>query len=144
MRARGWLAGYSVGNDSPKAGVPVASAFSFDTGVQVTSAWRLVTLSGAVTNGTLSNPRVGDDNGGKQLQARVTVRPSPGLEIGSSFARGSFVSRTVLRAFDPPPSDSFVQQSTVIIQDGAKDFSSVILHRHRPVPHRVTWVSLRT
>ena len=111
MRARGWLAGYSIGNDSPKAGVPVASAFSFDTGVQVTSAWRAVTLSGAVTNGTLSNPRVADDNGGKQVQTRVTVRPSPGLEIGSSFARGAFVSRTVVRAFDPPPSDSFVQQA---------------------------------
>jgi hypothetical protein len=111
MRARGWLAGYSVGNDSLKAGVPVATAFSFDTGIQVTSAWQAVTLSGAVTNGTLSNPRVADDNGGKQLQARVTVRPSPGLEIGSSFARGAFVSRAVAHTFDPPPSDSFVQQA---------------------------------
>ena len=111
MRARGWLTGYSVGNTSLKAGVPVASAFSFDTGVQVTSAWRLVTVSGAVTNGTLSNPRVADDNGGKQVQARVTVRPSPGLEIGSSFERGAFVSRTVVRSFDPPPGDSFVQQA---------------------------------
>ena len=89
----------------------MASAFSFDTGVQVTSAWRLVTLSGAVTSGTLSNPRVADDNGGKQVQTRVTVRPSPGLELGSSFARGAFVSRTVLHAFDPPPADSLVQQA---------------------------------
>lgn len=111
MRARGWLAGYSVGNSSLKAGVPVASAFSFDTGVQVTSAWRAVTLSGAVTNGTLSNPRVSDDNDGKQVQARVTVRPAGGLEIGSSFARGAFASRTVTRTFDPPSSDSFVQQA---------------------------------
>jgi hypothetical protein len=111
MRARGWLAGYSIGNDSLKAGVPVASASSFDTGVQVTSAWRVLTLSGAVTNGTLSNPRVADDNGGKQMQARATVRPAPGLEIGTSFARGAFVSRSVLRALAPASSDSFVQQA---------------------------------
>jgi hypothetical protein len=91
--------------------VPVASAFSFDTGVQVTSAWRRITLSGAVTSGTLSNPRVADDNGGKQVQARVTVRPAPGLELGSSFARGAFVSRAVLRSVNPPLSDSFVQQA---------------------------------
>jgi hypothetical protein len=111
MRARGWLAGYSVGNASLTAGVPVASAFSFDTGVQVTSAWRRITLSGAVTSGTLSNPRVADDNGGKQVQARVTIRPAPGLEIGSSFARGAFVSRAVLRSLDQPLTDSFVQQA---------------------------------
>src|SRR5581483_286513 len=35
MRGRGWLANYSIGNLAPDRGVPLVSAFSWDTGVQV-------------------------------------------------------------------------------------------------------------
>ena len=35
MRGRGWLSNFSIGNLAPDRGVPLASAFRWDTGVQV-------------------------------------------------------------------------------------------------------------
>src|SRR5262249_8298259 len=35
MRARGWLSNFSIGNVAPGPGVPLVSAFRWDTGVQV-------------------------------------------------------------------------------------------------------------
>lgn len=93
MRGRGWLSAYTIGDRTPGRGVPLVSAFTFDTGVQVTTGWRMVEVTGSVTNGTLSNPRVTDDNAGKQVAVRISVTPAAGLVMGSSFARGPFVSR---------------------------------------------------
>ena len=64
-----------------------------------------------MTNGTLSHPLVADDNGGKQLAGRVTVRAAAGLELGASFARGQFVSEGALRALDLDEGHHFVQQA---------------------------------
>ena len=71
MRARGWGSSFPIGSQAPGPGVPLISAFQWDTGVQ--ASWRTgsVELAGSVTNGTLSNPRVRDDNGGKQFAGRV-------------------------------------------------------------------------
>jgi hypothetical protein len=98
MRGRGWLSNFTVGETAPARGVPLVSSFTFDTGVQLTTGWRIVEVTGALTNGTLSNPRVSDDNSGKQLAGRIVVTPATGLEIGSSFARGPFVSRRAVTA----------------------------------------------
>ena len=98
MRGRGWRSSFTVGDPTPAHGVPLVTAFYWDTGVQVTTGWRMVTVTGAVTNGTASNPRVSDDNSGKQIATRVTVQPATGLLIGSSFAHGEFVSRRALTA----------------------------------------------
>ncbi len=98
MRGRGWRSSYTIGDPTPAHGVPLVTAFYWDTGVQATTGWRMVTVTGAVTNGTASNPRVSDDNSGKQIATRVTVEPVTGLLIGSSFARGEFVSRRALTA----------------------------------------------
>jgi hypothetical protein len=95
MRARGWKSNFTVGNLEPDRGVPLVSALTWDTGVQVTSGWRMVSVAAAVTNGTTSNPRVTDDNAGKQVAARVSVMPATGLIIGGSLARGEFLSRGV-------------------------------------------------
>ena len=57
----------------------------------------------------LSNPRVSDDNSGKQLATRVAVTRRSGLQVGSSFARGAFVSRTALNALDWTDGSDFVQ-----------------------------------
>jgi hypothetical protein len=54
-----------------------------------------VDITGAVTQGTLSNPRLSDDNTGKQLVGRVTVTPAVGLILGVSGAGGAWLSRTV-------------------------------------------------
>jgi hypothetical protein len=98
MRTRGWRPSFSVGSPELAPGVPMVSALRWDTGVQVTTGWNAVTVTGAVTSGTVSNPRVTDDNGGKQVTGRVTVAALPGLELGASFARGAFVSRAAARA----------------------------------------------
>jgi hypothetical protein len=95
MKGRGWLSSFPVGNPIPDHGVPLVSAFSWDTGVQVSHAWDHVTAAIALTNGTPSNPRLADDNSGKQLAARVAVTPLFGLTIGGSYARGEFLDRDV-------------------------------------------------
>jgi hypothetical protein len=95
MRARGWLSSFSIGNPVPDHGVPLVSALTWDTGVQVSTGWKMVTASVALTNGTVSNPRVADDNTGKQIAARVTATPTIGLTFGGSFARGEFLDRDV-------------------------------------------------
>ena len=38
-------------------------------------------FTASVTAGTLSNPLVGDDNGGKQIAGRAAIRPVTGLRL---------------------------------------------------------------
>jgi hypothetical protein len=98
MRGRGWLSSFSVGNTTPANGLPLVSAFRWDTGVQVRAANRVGEAALSVTTGTLSNPLVGDDNRGKQVAGRVTVQPIAGLIGGVSAARGPFVTSDALGA----------------------------------------------
>ncbi len=98
MRGRGWLASYSVGNVTPAAGVPLATAFRWDTGVQAHTANDFVDLTAAVTTGTLSNPLFRDDNTGRQVAGRVALHPIAGLIVGASAAHGSFVSQQAAQA----------------------------------------------
>jgi hypothetical protein len=110
MRGRGWLTNYSIGSATASVGVPVASSFAWDTGVQVNTSWKAVSVTGAVTAGTLSHPLVSDDNGGKQFAGRATVDAAPGLQLGASYSRGEFLSRGVVRALEREGS-TFVQQA---------------------------------
>ena len=91
MRGRGWLASYPVGSTTPDAGVPLISAYRWDTGVEAHGVWRAVDAAVAVTRGTLAQPRVEDNNGGNQVSARVGVTPVPGLILGVSASRGAFL-----------------------------------------------------
>ena len=93
MRGRGWLSNFSVGNTAPDRGLALVSAFRWDTGVQVHAANDFFDGAAAVTTGTLGNPRVGDDNAGKQVAGRVALRPATGLIVGLSAARGPFLAR---------------------------------------------------
>lgn len=95
MRARGWRATFPLGSPYGGPGVPLISAFEWDTGVQARWETHRTELAAALTTGTLSNPRVRDDNGGKQLSGRLAVRPLPGLLLGASAARGQWLSREV-------------------------------------------------
>jgi len=98
MRGRGWLSQFSLGNRDPAAGLPLASAFRWDTGVQVhAAAGPMVDATAAVTTGTLSNPLVADNNSGRQIAGRLSVHPLAGLLMGASAARGPFVSSTAAR-----------------------------------------------
>jgi len=97
-RSLGWLVRYSVGDVNPDIGVPLVSAFRWDTGVQAHATVGIVSTTASLTTGTLSNPRFTDDNSGRQFAARVEVRPVVGLVAGTSFARGPFVGQSAARA----------------------------------------------
>jgi hypothetical protein len=97
MRGRGWLANYSIGDLTPYHGVPLVSAFTWDTGVQLHVASDRVDATGSVTAGTVSNPLFHDDNSGKQVAGRLAFRPLTGLVLGASAARGPFVSQAAAR-----------------------------------------------
>jgi hypothetical protein len=111
MRGRGWLSNFSIGNLAPERGVPLASAFRWDTGLQVHAETDLVDGTASVTTGTLSNPRFDDDNGGPQVAGRVALHPVAGLILGASTSRGPFVTRTALRAVLPEASTSDFNQT---------------------------------
>src|SRR5215475_7681258 len=98
MRGRGWLSNFSIGNLTPERGVPLATAFRWDTGVQVHSGWAWGDATGAVTTGSLSDPEVTSDNLGKQVAGRFAFHPEPGLVLGVSAARGQFLSGAAARA----------------------------------------------
>jgi len=96
-RGAGWRVRYPFGrgNHDPEPGLPLVNALRWDTGVEVHLGTGPVEASLAVTQGTLSNPRVHDDNGGKQLSGRVAWKPVVGLVLGVSGARGEYLSRNV-------------------------------------------------
>jgi len=97
----GWLLrGYPIGAPEPAPGMPLVNAERWDTGVQVKIGAEPLELAAAVTQGTLSSPRVRDDNGGKQVSARLAWRPATGLVLGVSGARGEYLSD---QATDPRP-----------------------------------------
>lgn len=96
MRSRGWMSSFGIGNPEPDRGLPLVTAFSWDTGVQVSTGWRALHVTASITNGSASNPRVDDDNDGKQIATRVTLRPLVGLSLGTSFSRGQFGARPLV------------------------------------------------
>jgi len=120
MRGRGWLSNYSVGDPGADHGVPLVSAFTWDTGVQASTGWKTMTAAVAVTTGTVSNPRVSDDNSGKQLAARFTVTPTVGLTIGGSVARGEFLDRRV-RTLLPDGDQDFDQRAAELDIEYSRD-----------------------
>ncbi|MBK5297215.1 MAG: hypothetical protein JJE40_08660 [Vicinamibacteria bacterium] len=91
-RSAGWRASYSVGTPGYARGVPLTTAFRYDTGVQarVGGEHQRVFVAAAVTAGTLSSPGARTTNGGPQVSMRLAVRPATGLILGGSFADGRF------------------------------------------------------
>jgi hypothetical protein len=97
-RSTGWFVRYVYGDQTFSTGVPLVSAFRWDTGVQAHATIGMLSVTAAVTAGTVSNPLFSDDNQGRQLVGRVELRPVAGLILGSSLARGPFVSTAAARA----------------------------------------------
>jgi hypothetical protein len=95
MRGRGWLSNFPIGVTSPDRGLPIINSVRADTGVQLHAVSGMFEWTGAVTAGSLSNPRVRDDNDGLQLVGRVVARPLPAVALGVSAARGAYVDRVV-------------------------------------------------
>jgi hypothetical protein len=95
MRARGWRANYPIGVTAPGPGVPLVSAYRWDTGVQVHASNDRLDGAIALTTGTLSNPRVADDNNRPQVSGRVAWKPTVGLVLGASAAQGAFLTEPI-------------------------------------------------
>ncbi len=111
MRGRGWRASYPIGSQTPGPGVPLISAFRWDTGIQAHWQGQAIDVTGSVTTGTLADPRVSDNNGGKQVSGRLAYRPTAGLVLGASAARGEFFDRDVIAAL--PESDGSHAQTAI-------------------------------
>lgn len=108
----GWLVrGYPIGSALPAPGLPLVSAERWDTGVEVRIGSEPVQLAAALTQGTLSRPRVEDDNRGKQLSGRLAWRPVFGLVVGVSAARGEYVTREAASALPAGSRRTFRQQA---------------------------------
>jgi hypothetical protein len=95
MRGRGWRTTYPIGSSEPGPGVPLISAFRWDTGIQAHWDGRTFDVTGSVTTGTLADPRLSDNNGGKQVSGRFAYHPIAGLIVGTSAARGEFFDRYI-------------------------------------------------
>jgi hypothetical protein len=93
MRGRGWLSNFPLGNTSADRGLPLINGVRADTGLQVHGVHGIVDWTAAVTTGSLSNPRVKDDNGGRQVVGRVVTRPAPAVALGVSAARAAYLDR---------------------------------------------------
>jgi hypothetical protein len=95
MRGIGWRPRFPIGSQAIATGLPLVTAFRWDTGVQVRIGSEPVEVSAAVTAGTLSAPHVRDDNHGRQVVGRIVLRPLVGLVVGVSGARGPFLADSV-------------------------------------------------
>ncbi|MDA0711677.1 MAG: hypothetical protein O3B73_15875 [bacterium] len=95
-------------------GLPIIYDVCWDTGIRAFgSLWRFE-YSLALTQGTLSDPRITgtDNNDGKQIISRVSLIPATGVVLGTSFARGAYLDDATA-SFLPAgttPTD-FVQQA---------------------------------
>jgi hypothetical protein len=96
QRGRGWRVRYPIGDSIPGPGLPLVNAERWDTGLQLRLGARPLSLAVAVTQGTLSHPELEDQNGGKQVAARLAFTPRPALVLGLSGASGEFVARAAL------------------------------------------------
>lgn len=98
MRGRGWRPSFPIGSTEQAPGLPLVSAFRWDTGVQACWSGTRLEVTGALTTGTLSDPRLSDNNDGRQVSVRVAAKPIVGLLIGASAARGAWLSGHITEA----------------------------------------------
>lgn len=108
MRGRGWLSSFPIGDQTPEAGMPLANAFRWDTGIQAHGSAGMVEAAASVTAGSLAHPLFHENNSGKQVAARVSVKPVVGLVAGVSASRAPYVTTGSAAAARAVASD-FVQ-----------------------------------
>jgi len=95
MRGRGWQPSFPVGSAALRPGVPLVSP-RWDTGIE--ASWRRSALevSGAITMGAPSQPRLRATNDGRQWSGRAAWHFPAGITAAVSGARGSWLDRGVL------------------------------------------------
>ena len=121
MRGRGWRPRFPVGSQAQGPGLPLVNALRWDTGVQARVGSDRLEALAAYTVGTLSSPRLRDDNGSRQLCARVAARPVVGLLLGASAARGAYLGRVATEGL-AVDGDRFVQQAFGLDVEYSRDY----------------------
>lgn len=111
MRGRGWRTEFPVGAPVEAPGVPLMSAYRWDTGVEAHAASRWFDGSVAVTTGTLAKPLVRNDNAGWQASWRLAWKPIVGLAVGTSMSDGEFLARSVTDLAVVPSNTSYSQRA---------------------------------
>jgi hypothetical protein len=96
MRARGWQPSFPIGSQSIAPGLPLVSAFQWDTGIVAHWSNNHVDLAASVTRGAPARPVVKETNHGVQWSGRAAVMSAGGLTVGLSAARGTWIDQTVL------------------------------------------------
>lgn len=96
MRGRGWLTRYPIGDTRPQAGLPVVDGLRYQSGVEL-HVGNLQPFEAAAswTSGALSAPSWEGGNAGQQFSGRFALRPAPGLILGVSGSRGTFLSSSL-------------------------------------------------
>ncbi len=90
-RGAGWRPFYPFGSSEQNTGLPLSNGSLWDTGASLRLGDEPLSLALALTRGSLSRPRVADDNDALQLAGRIGWRPAFGLRLGLSAARGRYV-----------------------------------------------------
>ena len=117
MRARGWRPSYPIGSHESAPGLPLITAFRWDTGAQVRVGSDALNLSAALTNGTVSDPHLRDNNSGKQLAAQF----KRATESDIAFAVDGQIRASTLPAGDRPRLATLLDNErvqTVSLADG--------------------------
>ena len=115
VRGNGWQVGYPVGSPERGPGVPLFNSNRYDTGVQVHGVAGPLEWTGAVTTGSLSDPRLSDNNSRPQLAGRAIVRIGPAVRIGGSVARGAWLDESLDPELPPGESAGGYRQSAVAV-----------------------------
>jgi hypothetical protein len=121
MRGRGWRTEFPVGDPTEAPGVPLMSAYRWDTGVEAHAASRWLDGSVAVTTGTLAKPLVRNDNAGWQASWRLAWKPIVGLAVGASASHGEFLARTVTDLAAVPSTTSYSQRALGVDAEYSRD-----------------------
>jgi hypothetical protein len=95
MRGRGWLSSFPIGNTVEAPGLPMVNTSRWDTGVQAHGVAGKLEWTGAVTAGSLSDPRFRDNNSRRQVAGRLVARPTAALTFGASASRAAWLNHTI-------------------------------------------------
>ena len=111
MRGRGWLSNFPLGATTADRGLPIVNTVRSDTGIQIHGVNGMFEWTGALTTGSLSNPRVRDDNEGRQIVGRVVARPLASVAVGGSMSRGAYVTSAVEEALPGVQAEAGIQRA---------------------------------
>ena len=120
MRGRGWLSTFPVGDTTLGPGLPIVNTSRWDTGVQAHGITGMLEWTGALTAGSLSDPRFQDNNAGRQVAGRAVLRPTAAMAFGVSASRGAWLNRTV----EELASGSTTSRSQQVAFGGDAEFSA--------------------